>query len=161
VGGSVPNVSTTSGAKLRPDPLWHAGGIFSEGAGFSSVYPRPRYQDGVARRTGSRMRSDRYIHIRAWHAPPGRPQLWLGVNNRGPLTASGIYQIINRRERECGVAVYPHQSHRHISHTWLDRSDLEGDLMELNGWFSPADAARYGASARARRTYDRIMTDQP
>jgi subtilase family serine protease len=56
-GGSVPNVSMTRGAKLRPDPLWHAGGIFSEGAGFSSVYPRRSYQDGVARRTGSRMRS--------------------------------------------------------------------------------------------------------
>ena len=56
-GGSVPNVSATSGAKLGPDPLWHVGGIFSEGAGFSSVYPRPRYQDGVAPITGSPMRS--------------------------------------------------------------------------------------------------------
>ena len=57
VGGSVPNVSTTSGLKLGPDPLWHVNGIFSEGAGFSSIYPRPSYQDGVARITGSRMRS--------------------------------------------------------------------------------------------------------
>ena len=33
--------------------------------------------------------------------------------------------------------------------------------MELNGWSSPQMLARYGASARsarARRTYDRIMT---
>ena len=57
VGGTVPNVSTTDGTKLGPDPLWNVGGIFSEGAGFSAVYPRPRYQDGVARITGSRMRS--------------------------------------------------------------------------------------------------------
>ena len=57
VGGTVPNVSTTDGTKLGPDPIWHVGGIFSEGAGFSAVYPRPRYQDGVARITGSRMRS--------------------------------------------------------------------------------------------------------
>jgi hypothetical protein len=35
----------------------------------------------------------------------------------------------------------------------------EGDLMELNGWASPQMLRRYGASARARRTYDRIMTD--
>ncbi len=38
----------------------------------------------------------------------------------------------------------------------------EGDLMELNGWTSPQMLRRYGASARsarARRTYDRIMTD--
>ena len=40
----------------------------------------------------------------------------------------------------------------------------EGDLMELNGWSSAQMLARYGASARgarARRTYDRIMTDNP
>jgi hypothetical protein len=35
--------------------------------------------------------------------------------------------------------------------------------MELNGWSSPQMLTRYGASARsarARRTYDRIMTDK-
>jgi subtilase family serine protease len=57
VGGTAPNVSKTDGSKLGPDPIWHVGGIFSEGAGFSAVYPRPSYQNGVARITGSRMRS--------------------------------------------------------------------------------------------------------
>jgi len=57
VGGSVPNVSRTDGTKLGPDPLWHVGGIFAEGAGFSAVYPRPSYQNGVARITGSPWRS--------------------------------------------------------------------------------------------------------
>lgn len=57
VGGSVPNVSKTDGSKLGPDPLWHVGGIFAEGAGFSAIYPRPSYQDGVAKITGSRWRS--------------------------------------------------------------------------------------------------------
>src|ERR1019366_2444400 len=36
----------------------------------------------------------------------------------------------------------------------------EGNLMKLNGWTSPQMLRRYGASARsarARRTYDRIM----
>jgi subtilase family serine protease len=57
VGGSVPNVSRTDGTKLGPDPLWHVAGIFAEGAGFSAVYPRPSYQNGVARITGSPWRS--------------------------------------------------------------------------------------------------------
>ena len=30
----MPNVSKTNGSKLGPDPIWHVGGIFSEGAGF-------------------------------------------------------------------------------------------------------------------------------
>jgi site-specific recombinase XerD len=53
---------------------------------------------------------DRYIRVRARHAQAYRPQLWLGVNNRGPMTANGIYQMIVRRGRQCGVAVYPHRS---------------------------------------------------
>ena len=105
---------------------------------------------------------DRYIRARSRHAQAWRPQLWLGVNNREPLTANGIYQMIARRGRQAGVAVYPHRFRHHFSHTWLDRGGPEGDLMELNGWASPQMLRRYGASARAaraRRTYDRIMDD--
>ena len=40
---------------------------------------------------------DRYIRARSRHAQAWRPQLWLGVNNREPLTAAGIYQMIARR----------------------------------------------------------------
>jgi site-specific recombinase XerD len=42
---------------------------------------------------------DRYIRVRARHAQSWRSQLWLGVNNRGPMTAQGIYQMIVRRGR--------------------------------------------------------------
>jgi integrase/recombinase XerD len=105
---------------------------------------------------------DRYLRARARHAQAWRPQLWLGTGNREPLTAAGIYQMTARRGRQCGVDVYPHRFRHHFSHTWLDRGGPEGDLMELNGWASPQMLRRYGASARsarARRTYDRIMTD--
>ena len=44
-----------------------------------------------------------------------REQLWLGVNNREPLTAD-IYQMITRRQ--CGVDAYPHRFRHHFSHTW-------------------------------------------
>ena len=107
---------------------------------------------------------DRYLRVRSKHAQAWRRELWLGVNNRGPLTASGIYQVIARRGRECGVEVFPHRFRHHFSHTWLDRGGAEGDLMELNGWTSPQMLRRYGASARsarARRSYDRIMADAP
>jgi site-specific recombinase XerD len=105
---------------------------------------------------------DRYIRVRARHAQAYRPQLWLGINNRGPMTASGIYQVIARRGRECGIEVFPHRFRHHFSHTWLYRGGAEGDLMELNGWTSPQMLRRYGASARsarARRSYDRVMDD--
>jgi integrase len=107
---------------------------------------------------------DRYLRVRARHAQAHRPQLWLGVSSKGPVTASGIYQMIARRGRQCGMDVRPHRFRHHFSHTWPDRGGAEGDLMELNGWTSPQMVRLYGASARsarARRTYDRIMQDRP
>jgi integrase/recombinase XerD len=89
-----------------------------------------------------------------------RPELWLGIGGRGPVTPDGIYQIVAKAGKKAGVAVYPHRFRHHFSHTWLDRGGAGGDLMELNGWTSPQMLAWYGGSARgarARRSYDRIM----
>ena len=69
--------------------------------------------------------------------------------------------MIGRRGRQCRVTVYPHRFRHHFSHTWPGRGGPEGDLMELNHWACPQMLRRYGASARARRTYDRIMGDSP
>ena len=62
---------------------------------------------------------DRYLRARARHPQAWRPQLWLGAGSRGPLTPAGIYQIIARRGRQCGVTAYPHRFRHHFSHTWL------------------------------------------
>jgi len=67
------------------------------------------------------------------------------------MTASGIYQMIARRGRQCDVDLYPHRFRHHFSRTWLDHGGPEGDLMELNGWASPQMLRRYGASARSAR----------
>jgi integrase/recombinase XerD len=109
-------------------------------------------------------RLDRYLRVRSRHELAYRPELWLGVGNRGPLDSSGIYQLVVRRGRECGVRLYPHRFRHHFSHAWLERGGAEGDLMELNGWVSPQMLTRYGASARgarARRSYDRVMNGLP
>jgi integrase len=87
--------------------------------------------------------------------------LWLGMHG-GPMTVSGIYQMIERRGREAGVEVNPHKFRHTFSHNWLDNGGAEGDLMGLNGWPSPQMLARYGRSARnarARRHYDGVMGD--
>ena len=94
---------------------------------------------------------DRYIRVRAWRGQAWRPRLWLGVSNRGPATAQGIYQILIRRGRQCGMKVHPHRFWHHFSRTWLDRGEAEGGLMELNGWASPQMLRRSGARARSAR----------
>jgi integrase len=105
---------------------------------------------------------DRYLRAGARHLQAWRPELWLGVSNRGPLIATEIYQIVARRGRQCGLTVYPHRFRRHFSYTRLDRGGAERDLVDLNGWTSPQMLTLYGVSAcgsRARRSYDRITND--
>ena len=80
------------------------------------------------------------------------------------MTANGIYQMIVRRGQQCGVDAWPHRFRHHFSHTWPGRGGPEGGVMQLNGWASPPMLRRYGASARsarARRTYDRVMNNLP
>jgi integrase/recombinase XerD len=103
---------------------------------------------------------DRYLRARAKHPLAGRPELWLGANGRGPLTAAGIYQLVAKRGDQAGVALHPQRFRHHFSHTWLARGGTGGDLMQLNGWSSSQMLTWYGASARsarARRNYDCIM----
>ena len=56
---------------------------------------------------------DRYLRARSRHPQTWRPQLWLGVNNREPLTAAGSYQMTVRRGRQAGVHLYPHRFRHH------------------------------------------------
>ena len=87
----------------------------------------------------------------------------LGNSDRSPICYPTIRRSATcstRLGEQCGVHAHPHRFRHHFSHTWLDRGGAEGDLMELNGWSSPQMLLRYGTSARsarARRTYDRIM----
>jgi hypothetical protein len=47
----------------------------------------------------------------------------MSLQQRGPLTATGIYQIVARRH--CGVTAYPHRFRHHFTHIWLDRGGAE------------------------------------
>ncbi len=108
VGGSVPNLSP-AGRKAGPDPLWHTG-PFSEGAGFSAVFARPAYQNGVAGITGSPMRSVPDITMDAQSGTSEAAPLFAGVlalatqlnhANVGPVNPA-LYGILGRPARRPG-----------------------------------------------------------
>jgi subtilase family serine protease len=113
VGGTVPNVSKTDGSKLGPDPIWHAGGIFAEGAGFSAVYPRPSYQNRVGRITGSRMRSVPDITMDSQSGTSESAPMVAGVlalatqlnhgRNLGPINPV-LYDILGPRGTHSGIS---------------------------------------------------------
>lgn len=91
-----------------------------------------------------------YLKARAEHAYSGDPDLWLGL--RGPMTGSGVAQMVKRRSAEAGVErVFPHRFRHTFAHRWLVAGGNETDLQTLAGWRSSQMLARYGASARAER----------
>jgi subtilase family serine protease len=112
VGGSVPDIDPATGVKLGPDPVWHAG-IFAEGAGYSSVFPRPAYQDGVASITRSPMRSVPDITLDAQDGTSESGPLLNGVlalatqlnggRNVGPINPA-LYQSLGPRGAAAGIA---------------------------------------------------------
>jgi len=111
VGGSVPNLSAT-GKRVGPDPLWNVDGLFSEGAGFSSVYRRPAYQDGVASITGSPMRSVPDITMDAQDGTSEAAPMFAGVlslatqlnqGNVGPVNPA-LYGVLGSAGARDGIA---------------------------------------------------------
>jgi site-specific recombinase XerD len=55
---------------------------------------------------------DRYMRERAKHPMARASALWLGVR-RGPMTSSGVYQVVERRASQAGIRLHPHMF-RHI-----------------------------------------------
>jgi subtilase family serine protease len=112
VGGSVPNLSPKTGMRLGPDPVWHVGGAFAEGAGYSSVYTRPAYQNGVASITRSPMRSVPDLTMDAQSGTSEAAPLLAGVlalatqanhADIGPINPA-LYQVLGPQGAQAGLA---------------------------------------------------------
>ncbi len=92
---------------------------------------------------------DRYLRARQLHRDAGLPNLWLG--KAGPMTPSGIYQVVRDRALRAGFKAYTHLFRHTFAHLWLGADGQEGDLMSLAGWRSRTMLGRYGASKAAER----------
>lgn len=97
---------------------------------------------------------DRYIRARASHRAAHLDALWLGL--AGPLSDSGVAQIVRKRARAAGIdeRVNLHRFRHTYAHEQM-AAGVEGEnLMQLTGWRSRSMLSRYGSSAAAERALE-------
>jgi integrase/recombinase XerD len=97
-----------------------------------------------------------YLRVRRSHGKADSPYVWLGTNNRGPMTGSGVYRMLKRRAAQAGYEpdVHPHQFRHTFANDWLESGGAEGDLMRLMGWSDRSMLDRYGADLAVHRAVE-------
>ncbi len=95
---------------------------------------------------------DRYLRVRLLHEYEEAASLFLG--RAGPITPSGVYQIVRNQAREAGIRnVHPRQLRRSFAHAWLVAGGA-GDGSHACGWLAqsrdggPLCGQRGGCSGR-------------
>jgi integrase len=85
----------------------------------------------------------------------GDGPLFVGVHGRhkgGPLTDSGVRQMLDRRAEQAEVpGMHPHRFRHTTAHLWMANGGLETDLQRIMGWRSSQMVSRYAASAAVER----------
>jgi integrase len=122
------------------------------------VLSKGRRPPGAADRSQDAQALARYVRTREGHRLAHLAQLWVGRN--GPMTPSGIYQVIRDRARAAGLpAMHPHQLRHAFATSWLAEGGNENELMLVAGWKSRTMIDRYTratAVKRARASHVRL-----
>jgi site-specific recombinase XerD len=98
-----------------------------------------------------------YLRVRRYHRYASSPYVWLGQQNHGPMTGTGLYRMLQRRAEQAGYdpkQVHPHMFRHTFANDWLSNGGAEGDLMRLAGWKTRSMVDRYGADMAQQRAIE-------
>lgn len=116
----------------------------------ATVHGKGRRERGIPFGSKTGQALDRYVRLRAQHPLHASTALWLG--KKGPMTRSGVQQMLRRRAARAGLAhLHPHMLRHTAAHEWLENEGSETDAMRLFGWKSRQMLERYGASVAVQR----------
>lgn len=79
----------------------------------------------------------------------GTDAVWLAP--RGPMTASGIFQMVQGRGVAAGVPLHPHSLRHYAADSMLRSGMSEGDVMQIGGWSTRSMLSRYGSALASER----------
>jgi site-specific recombinase XerD len=93
---------------------------------------------------------DRYRLVRGRHPRAAHPALWLA--RKGPLSKSGLAQMLRRRSTDAGIVrINPHAFRHTFAHQAKVYGMTDENLMAVAGWQSSQMLQRYGRSASEER----------
>ena len=96
---------------------------------------------------------DRYERVRRQHPDANSTRYWLG--RHGPMTPSGISQMLRDRGEQAGLPkLHAHMFRHRYAHAMLAAGHQETDVMVLAGWRSREMLSRYARATRADRALE-------
>lgn len=102
------------------------------------------------------MALDRYLRAREGHAHAGLGELWIGP--KGPVSSSGIAQMVKRRARQAGITsrVHTHRFRRTLATRLLDEEVDRTYVAEVLGWTDLRNVALYASDSEQQRAWKAV-----
>jgi site-specific recombinase XerD len=105
---------------------------------------------------GARAALKRYLDRERPRSPFAQTSDRVWLSSKGPMTDSGIAQMLAERGKAAGIArrVHPHELRHRFVATLLAADMTEGNVMALTGHRTRSMLDRYGAWTRAQRAQE-------